>query len=98
MEDTWVAEYSEGGFLLRRATSEDYVEKAEETIGRLKLPGWIALDDDYSIWFFPGKDNRPEKVNGEWQGFSPVLVERESEGPIPELLKESPILITFINE
>lgn len=98
MEDTWVAEYSEGGFYLRKATSEDYVEKVEEAIGHLKLSGWIALDDDYSIWFFPGKDNRPEKVNGEWQGFSPILVEREDERPIPELLKENPILITFINK
>ena len=94
-DDSWVIENDgPGGIRIRRARPEDYEENLRKTVGILNLPGWIALDDDYSIWFFPGKDNKPEKIDGEWQGFCPILLEKEDR-PLPEILKDQPLRVNF---
>ena len=60
----------------------------------IKLIGWVVMDDSGSLWFFPGMNNKPEKKDGEWIGFSPISLV-ELEGPIPENIKETPKIIIF---
>ena len=59
----------------------------------INLEGWIALDNSNDLWFFPGFDNKPEKINGEWMGLNPILLHPTVE--VPEELKIEPQLKIF---
>ena len=58
------------------------------------LTGWVVLDDSGESWFFPGLDNKPEKKDNEWIGFSPIHI---NIGPLAkdeqDMLKKVPKII-----
>lgn len=90
----WILEERKDGFTLRRADAEELAKQLCTSIGGLKLYGWLVLDCDNSLWFFPGKENIPEKKDGEWIGLNPISMGVD-EHPIPELLKEMPVSVVF---
>ena len=59
----------------------------------IKVEGWLVLDDNDDLWFFPGKDNKPVKENGEWSGICPFHI--EDHGIIKEELKTEPKFIAL---
>ena len=57
------------------------------------IKGWLVLDDNDDLWFFPGIDNKPVKENGEWVGICPFHI--EDHGIIKEELKVEPKFIAL---
>jgi hypothetical protein len=61
----------------------------------VKVEGWLVLDDSNDLWFFPGKDNKPVKENGEWVGICPFHIEDENHGIVKNELKREPKFIVL---
>lgn len=68
--------------------SRDLFNPEKIDVYDIRVEGWLVSDDDGDIWFFPGKDNKPIKENGEWVGICPFHI--KDHGVIKEELKVEP--------
>lgn len=84
----WELEKNDHGFTIHRRP------ELSTPIGGIILRGWLVIDNDGALWFFPGEDNEPEKVNNEWTGFNPIMVNKEPEG-MPGYLRDKPSSVVF---
>ena len=94
-EDGWdgVLEHRDNGYTILHLHPTQNTDLSTP-VGGLILKGWIVIDKDGALWFFPGEDNEPEKVNDEWIGFNPIMVEEKPEYA-PGFLRNKPTQVIF---
>jgi hypothetical protein len=73
--------------------ARDLVHPEKINVYDIRIDGWLVADDNYDIWFFPGKDNKPVKENGEWVGACPFHI--QDHGGVKDELKETPEFTTL---
>lgn len=73
--------------------ARDLIKPGKINTHYVEIEGWLVADDNYDLWFFPGKDNQPTKENGEWVGMSPIHI--KDHGVIQEILKDIPEFTTL---
>ena len=52
----WELEKNDHGFTIHRRP------ELSTPIGGIILKGWLVIDNDGALWFFPGEDKEPEGI------------------------------------